>query len=547
MSINAGGLAQMTFNPNNNNFTPNGGIGLPGSGFASRGKASHIKRLSVAPSANMGPINENEADNPAPRTSRSHLLAGLRTAPKINTSLGPASAPYTQTLFNDNTYGGVNVPQTARTPPSAMHRQQYGGGNNNHNNNGQLYSAPDQILAPPSFQQYGNGDASGMDPQAYNQMMATNMYLAQRQQQLQQQLMSVQAAAQQFQGMNMNGNQHFKGSPISPQTNYYNQQLQSGMQPIIQPVPNQPGLYSVYNPMTGQCSYYPDPSLQFNNLPQSPPASGPNSGHESDNPMFPQRERTSPQSSGAAAAGWTRTFSPSRQTPSPPHDIAPLPEPSANAYRPGHRKSVSSVANRASFADGPKTGGLRSSGGLQTPVTGTFGLGHGRAGEHPTRQPKGPPPLEELVASPTSKHEGSKNFATRQRRRAVFSLVRAGAERRSGRPLSANGESATPAQESDLSANSSSDADSAGMHSRDLSATSSVGNLKAAIGSEIKQMKERSRERDSFARRLTDSASPNEEDNTANNGGERRKTPMLVLSSAEKRKTSFPGTSAFIN
>ena len=65
-----------------------------------------------------------------------------------------------------------------------------------------------------------------------------------------------------------------------------------------------------------------------------------------------------------------------------------------------------------------------------TPMTGTFGPGQARAGDHPIRQPRGPPSLEELVAKPTSNHEGSKNFVTRQRRRAVNNLVKAGLERR---------------------------------------------------------------------------------------------------------------------
>jgi hypothetical protein len=42
---------------------------------------------------------------------------------------------------------------------------------------------------------------------------------------------------------------------------------------------------------------------------------------------------------------------------------------------------------------------------------------------HPIRQPRGPPPLEELLAKPTSKHEGSKNFAARRRRPQISGLV----------------------------------------------------------------------------------------------------------------------------
>jgi hypothetical protein len=82
MSIDAGGLAQMTYQ------SPlNGSIGVSGPGFASRGKGSHIKRLSVAPPSKISTIDETQQANTVstPRTSRGHLLAGLRTAPKSAT------------------------------------------------------------------------------------------------------------------------------------------------------------------------------------------------------------------------------------------------------------------------------------------------------------------------------------------------------------------------------------------------------------------------------------------------------------------------------
>lgn len=511
--MDAGGHAQMAFN----NFPSNNSFGNTNS-FASRGKGAHIKRLSVAP-PNMGPINENEVDNhPAPRTSRAHMLSGLRTA-KINTNVGPASAPHSQTSFGNNS-GSF--------------------GQNGYNQTNQQMFTPEQILAPPTMNM-GNDDASQMDQQAYNNMVMTNMYLAQRQQQLQQQLMNAQAAAQQFQAMNLNG-QQYGSSPLSPSSSIYHQQLQGGMQPIVQQVPNQPGLYSVYNPMTGQQSFYPESALQQSqqNLPQSPMTAGlqPESN-------FNRRENKSPPS--AANNGWTRTLTPPRQTPSPPQDVAPLPEPSANAYRPGHRRSISSMNKTGDVkANGPRSAGIP-----PTPVDGTFGLGLARAGEHPIRQPRGPPALEELAAAPTSKHEGSKNFASRQRRRALFNLVRAGNERRVARPDGANGDLPTPGSESGTPfGNSSSDDESDSTPATgSLSAHSSFGSLKAAaggaIGSEVKHLKERSRERDTFARRLTgDSNSSNDESNN-NNGPERRRTPMLVLTSAEKRKSSMGFGSPF--
>lgn len=208
--------------------------------------------------------------------------------------------------------------------------------------------------------------------------------------------------------------------------------------------------------------------------------------------------------------------------------------------------------------DGPKATVPRTAGFQPTPTTGTFGLGMGRAGEHPIRQPRGPPPLEELVASPTSKHEGSKNFATRQRRRAVHNLVRAGNERRSGR--SGSGDAGTPCSETELSFMVS-DADSEGSGS---GGSSSGKSSLSAIGSEWKELKERSLERKSTPR-ANATPSPSGNGNSSNSylyvaearpdfaaavkgedpsaafrrESEKRKTPLLVLTSAaEKRKTS---------
>ena len=544
--MDAGGLAQMTYsnynlaNGNNtvngNGFDSSGNVGMPSSGFASRGKAAHIKRLSVAPPPQIGSINEENVENPAPRTSRSHLLAGLRTAPKLNTQAIPASAPYNQTQygFNDHYRMGQDTPQSATGATFGT----YGNMQHNGSNARQMYSAPEQVLAPPAIN-FGVQDNSQMDPHAYNELMATNLYLAQRQQQLQQQLMNVTAAAAQFQGMNLNGQQQMPSSPLSPQASVYNQQLQNGLQPVINPVANQPGLYTVYNPMTGQSSYYFDQNVQHQQFPSSPPASGPNSSSELDVAAENRRSSLSPQS--AAAAGWTRPFNPPRQSPSPPQDVAPLPAPSANAYRPGHRKSLSSVS-KAPGLEGSKFATPRSAGFPQTPTTGAFGPGLGRVGEHPARQPRGPPPLEELVAYPTAKHEGSKNFATRQRRRALHSLVRAN-ERRAGRPSS---EDLSSISDHDLPSATPHDADSdvgTSGSSGSLTGHSSSGSLRAeaggAIGSEVKQMKERPRERTSFAGRLVDSGLKSDERNGSRSPDERRKMPMLVLTSAEKRKSSM--------
>src|SRR5436190_21955785 len=91
MSMDAGGLAQMTYNTSFNGVT----LGVPGSGFASRGKGSHIKRLSVSHPSKISSISESQPSVSTQRTSRSHLLAGLRTAPKHQTA--PSTAPLSQT------------------------------------------------------------------------------------------------------------------------------------------------------------------------------------------------------------------------------------------------------------------------------------------------------------------------------------------------------------------------------------------------------------------------------------------------------------------
>jgi hypothetical protein len=176
------------------------------------------------------------------------------------------------------------------------------------------------------------------------------------------------------------------------------------------------------------------------------------------------------------------------------------------------------------------------------------------------------------VAKPTSKHEGSKNFATRQRRRAVHNLVRAGIERRGdsrSNGYNSSGGTNTPASENEFTF---SDGDDATVRSGSLSSKPSLGSLRAAasgaIGSERKEKTGRERkspdspfqsetptsEDGYFGSKLaemraenvslpsTAASSPSVAAVVAGQGSatqapERRKTPMLVLSSAEKRKT----------
>ena len=576
MSLDAGGLAQLTYN-HHNSFA--NGLGVPGSGFASRGKGTHIKRLSVAPPSNISTIDETQQANlnPAPRTSRSHLLAGLRTAPKSPTF--PTSAPPTQVQQHfgleqsryankENNHYGHNVPQTAiggNFPKSQQSRYHMNG-------NLHMYPGAQPILAPPAVQ-LGDHDDSNMDPDLYAELVATNQYLAQQQMRLQQQLINVTAAAQrQFQGMNLNEGmgqqQHYLQSPMTS-NNGYNQQIINGLQPMVQAIPNQPGLYSVYNPLTGQQTFYLDNSNQNGAI--SPPAVPTQDLSHSPPPLTPTFvAQISPPPTEPAdpiracrieSPSTYRSISPPKLNSSPPVDVNPLPPPSATAFRRGHQKSLSFVPSSnggvSSPLDGLKAGVPKSAGFPQTPMSGTFGPGQARAGDHPIRQPRGPPSLEELVAKPTAKHEGSKNFATRQRRRAVHNLVRAGLERRgASRGSGSIGSigSMTPASECEISFSVSSDNDTDSIGSGSLSGKPSLGSLRAAangaIGSERKELKERSRERNSVDNTFTTASISSDEGATI--GGklvevkveepklmdERRKMPLLVLKEAEKRKSS---------
>ncbi|MCJ1451319.1 hypothetical protein MMC28_001655 [Mycoblastus sanguinarius] len=547
MSLDAGGLAQMTYNPHNSFNT---GLGAPGSGFSSR-RGSQIKHLSMAPPTKISTINETQQQsaNPTPRTSRSHLLAGLRTAPKSPTF--PSSAPPTQVHqpfgLEQNRLAGQESNQYRRGIPQTAvggnfpRSQRYG-----MNGNGQMYALP-EILAPPALQFGEEQDDQNMDPAVYAELMATNQYLAQQQMRLQQQLLNLTAAQQQFQGMSLNSGmgqqQQYFQPPVAPSNGFYNQQLQSGLQPIVSPVPGTPGLYTVYNPMTGQQGYVVDNGSQAPNVAQRP-APNHELSHSPPPTTPPFRAEVSPPPEDTIPPR-TQSISPPKSRPTPPVDVNPLPPPSANAFRRGHAKGLSSVTGVApNTPDGPKSNVPKSAGFPQTPMTGTFGPGQNRAGEHPVRQPRGPPSLEELVEKPTSKHKGSKNFITRQRRRAVNNLVRAGLERRGASRGSNSIDSVgTPSSECDITFSVSSDNDSDSIGSRSDSPP-------AAIGSERKEMKARSRDRHSTGTPFT-TASLSSEECLAIGGKlvevkmddketvtDRRKAPLLVLTSAEKRKSA---------
>ena len=564
MSLDAGGLAQMTYNHN----AFGGGIGLPNSGFASRPRAANTKRLSVAAPPKINTIDEDQPSQP--RTSRSHLLAGLRTAPKSPAM--PTSAPPTQMRhaggLSDSRYAANDWQYVQQGPPKTATGAAFAHSYRNNQNQYDLVGmnrvySPQQILAPPDIQIGDENGDSSMDPSYYEELVRTNQYLAQQQMRLQQQLINVTAAAQQFQNMNLRPQQSSCGqTPISPSMGFYNQQLQNGVQPIVEAVPNQPGLYTVYNPMTGQASYFFDQDAQTSRtetprtnlsnleLSNSPPPP---------TPTFRAQVSPPPETQSPSPANNWRSNTPPKTSSSPPRDEAsPLPPPSPNAFRPSHRKHLSLAAGalNSPSMDAPKTAGLKPSGFPPTPMTGTFGPGQAREGEHPLRQPRGPPSLEELVAKPTSKFEGSKNFATRQRRRAVNNLVRAGKERRGasrGAGSIDSVESGTPTSERDINFSSSdTDNDSVRSGSASLSGKPSFGNMRhspiSAIGSERAELKERSRERNSVDSQIT-AASVSSEDGSTIGGRlveiksegpkeeNKRKSTLQVLANAEKRRS----------
>ncbi|KAF1945995.1 hypothetical protein EJ02DRAFT_462953 [Clathrospora elynae] len=551
MSMDAGGLAQMTYN----NFQSQGGFGGPTASFGSRGKGAQLKRLSVASLPKVASIAEDSVATP--RTSRSHLLAGLRTAPKTPTSAQPpASAPYSQRQHNVGANNTNRYPGQGYTAANqGMPQTAIGSGFSRVNQFQQQPDLYNQVLAPPSFE-FDDGE---MDPNVAAQLLATELYLAQRQQQLQQQLLAL--TAQQFGNMNMNGgmrqSQQYPNTSYTPQMNAYGQQF--GNTAAIQET-GQPGVYLVFNQMTGQYQYVVDPSFQkdngtgfqgqngMSNLSHSPPPPTPgfaSSPPKVDTPVL----HVSPPNESNPSPWGSRSTSPPKKSNTPPQDVVPLPPPSANAFRRGHKKNLSTLAvdAKTETPEGPRSAFTRPVGFPATPMTGTFGPGQARAGEHPVRQPRNPPSIEELKERPTTKHEGSKNFATRQRRQAVGNLVRAGIGRRAHRTSSG---SASPDSENFPSSDNDSDSVRSGG-SGSLSGRPSIGSLRAvangAIGSERKASKERPRD-NSINRSYTANSVSSDDGASIGGGlvdirpqetwGERRTMPKLVLTSAEKRKST---------
>ncbi|KAK5116936.1 hypothetical protein LTR62_006657 [Meristemomyces frigidus] len=526
MGRDAGGLAHMTYNNNNNNgFASAAGLGAPGSGFGNRSRLGN-KRLSVALPPKVNPIHEEQVDNPTPRTSRSHLLAGLRTQPKAPAS--PASAPYQQTA-HDQGYGGSRWAQQnynngyAQGMPQTAVGSSFGQGHQYAMSAGQqTYALPEQVLAPPSM--YDQMD--DVDPATLQQMQMTSLYLAQRKEQLQQQLASLTAATQ---GLQLNTNMQYSNynpSPMTPQTpqNYYQQQQ------IMAPVEVQPRVFLVYNPAIQGYTYIMNNGVQQ----QMQTSMSPHQQHQVSvfSPPTPSVQISPPATESSTPAN-TRSFTPPKKAPSPPsvlEHVEPLPPPSANAFRRGHKKASSlAIDPLANATQGPKTSSAATFGTQRsvyppTPATGTFGPGNARAGEHPVRQPRGPPPLEELIAAPTSKYEGSKNFATRQRRRALNNLMKAGNERRAVSRSSGG----TPVSERDFNFST--------TEELDFASVASVGSRKMSpIGSEMKEKRSSQGSNDGYFG--LSSASSSEGEDIAYKQPPTPATPVSAAGGEKKRLT----------
>jgi hypothetical protein len=580
----------------------NQGHGLTmGSGLASRRGGQNIKPLSFD-------ALKSPTDNglPTPRTSRSHLLAGLRTAPRSASASSfpnlPSPTAYGSQARNrnsmapgmyDTVYNGpkTSMPrfasqqhqpqqqQQSQQQPQQQSQQQHQQqpqqqqAYNQTATYNQQYTA-DQVLAPPQLQL--DEAREQIDPNLHAQLMYTNAYLNDQQQRLQQQLRALQAAAQQFQGLSLNNQAQMmqQGYP-----GLYQQQLHNA-QAMMAPATPQSGVYALYDQNTGQQTLYMDHNqaqvqAQLNaQLHAQLNAQLANQAHLVNqqaqlanayaNMQQPAvgtpRLQVSPPPSNLSGTG-SRIPTPPRRYDSPAESHIPLPPPSANAFRRGHKKtpSVSNLnKNLLSIATneeplrsaGPKTASFP-----MTPMTAGYGPGQGRAGEHPVRQPRNPPSLDELKSKPTAKHEGSKNFVTRTRRSAINNLVRAGLERRkearSSGSISPISESADELVETPMTDN---DSDSGRSGSGSLldrdecslpSSRTSTGSW-GAIGSDrpssaqkahrssvdsTSSDSENAREPGSFASLLK-----NSNRNVTTETHVQRKAARLVLTSAEKRK-----------
>lgn len=562
-------------------FSPNA-LGMPGSGLASRRGGQSIKPLSVD-TLKSPPSDIHENSVPTPRTSRSHLLAGLRTAPKsaVATSFassGTTSTSPTNKARNKTSLYGVhesmlNGPKTSMPQyGNYQQQQQQKQQQQQQTYNNMAAYGQQQIPAEHSPELYMDDQASEtqMDPNMLAQLVQQNLQLAQQRQMLQQQLLNLAQAQQQLSAMSMNG-QPQQQLQQGYQNLYQQQQQVRSMQNMMNSTmagAAQPNIYSYVDPTTGQQAYYIDQNAaQMNN--QYLDQGHLNAYHQQlQQQVAAPRVQVSPPQEMAQPV--FRHSSPPRRHESPMDNHAPLPPPSANAFRRGHKKSsslmLSNITNNASLTapgnqDPPRSAGPKTANFPLTPMTGAYAPGHQRAGEHPIRQPRGPPPLDELKAKPNTTFEGSKNFAARTRQSALNNLLRAGFQRRTGSGPNSPGsispisETAEEAQ-SPLSDNESDSgrSGSGSLNGEEVEASLPSSRTSTASWGAIGSDRPSSRQN---TRKSAGSVSSASGDETASNGSfasvfkrngrsgrspatpegqGQRKAPMLVLTSAEKRK-----------
>ncbi|KAI3396923.1 hypothetical protein diail_11536 [Diaporthe ilicicola] len=550
-------MAQQTFP------TPNG-FAMQSSGLASRRGGQSIKPLSVE--ALKSPVDSKENAIPTPRTARGHLLAGLRTAPKSAAAStfaasGANTSPTNKARTNTALYGVQenmlnSGPKTSLPQFGATAQQGY----QNNMSYGRQQFTPEQILAPPEIHIDDQTVDEQMDPDLYAKLVQQNLQLAQQRQMLQQQLYDLTQAQQQLSAMNLNGQQSYQNLYQQQQLQQQALQMQSMLNNTM--VAQQPTIYTYVDPATGQQAYYIDQGAQLNA--QFSDQSQLNMYQQQQRQQNSATPRVQVSPPREAAQPVFRRNTPPRRNESPlVENPAPLPPPSANAFRRGHKKSsslmLSGIQNAALTAsqEPPKSAGPKTANFPLTPLTGGYGPGQARAGEHPTRQPRGPPSIEELKAKPTAKHEASKNFAARTRRSALNNLMKAGIERRkvgstgSSGSISPISETAEEAQglltdnESESGRSGSGSLNGEEVEPSVPSSRTSTGSW-GAIGSDRPSSRQK-------ARKSADSVSSGSGDETASNGSfasvfkrtgrngrsdspSQRKSAMMVLTCAEKRK-----------
>lgn len=494
--MDAGGLAQMTFN--NYNGTAS---------FGSRGKATHLRNITVPTNGGLS-APQDVQQVPTPRTARAALLTGLRTAPK---------SPMLQQQNHHTAshhYG--------------MEQQQHSGYGNQYNDYGQQTRAQQQqqrLPTPPTMASPAIhiSDEDDYDQEAYAQLMAQQMYLAQLQQQLAA-AHKVQQLQQQLAQLQMQGNAGYAATPpMSPgmgtnginmyNTNQMYNPYQQQQQYIQQNVNGYYQQQLAQQLQLQQQQQYQMPA-QVEISPPTPQAEDPPANVMMAPPNRQQNRSRSPPKSTSPPVQVQQQRQEQQQQQQNGNGIA---------FRRGHRKASSLSTcvnvNNLEVEQPPRTAVPKLANIPTTPMTATFAPGHA-SGLHPVRQPRGPPSIEELKAKPTAKDEGSQNFAMRQRRKAISKLVSAGIDRRAARQTASSvAGTMTPVSEHEAFT---------------FEETSSVGS-----GASGRLSRQSLREIE-----LNNSGSDHEGNangrlgaaNSRNNG---LRTPSLVLSAAEKRKSAL--------